>query len=91
MLNKVIFHQLFNYITPAGFGFNKNIAVLTGMHFKLAGRLARDKIIPRRTVKTLQFGNLSRNCNNFDTLAKFTAKNRKGVFCYTLTMGHKFY
>lgn len=91
--NSMIFnsYQLLNNLTPAGFGSNKNIAVLTGIHFKLAGRLARDKIIPRRTVKTLQFGNLSKNYTNFDTIAKFTAKNRKGVFCYTLTMGHKFY
>ena len=67
--------------------FNK----LTGINFRLAGRLTRQSIIPRFTVKTIQTGSLSRKSTNSVTSAKVIANNRKGTFCYTITFGHRFY
>ena len=64
---------------------------LTGINFRLAGRLTRQPIIPRFTVKTIQTGSLSRNATNSVTSAKVFANNRKGTFCYTITFGHRFY
>lgn len=69
----------------------KKIAGLTGINFKLAGRLTRQTIIPRITVKNYQVGSLARKNTHFLTTSKFVAKNRKGIFCYTLTIGHRFY
>ena len=68
-----------------------NIDALTGINFRLAGRLTRQTIIPKITVKTLQTGSLSRKNTNCVTSAKIIANNRKGTFCYTITFGHRFY
>ena len=70
---------------------NKAISNFTGMNIKLGGRLSRQATIPRKTVSIFQRGNLTRRHSNFLTVAKFTAKNRKGIFCYTITIGHKCY
>lgn len=70
---------------------NKSIAFLTGINIRLAGRLSRQSIIPRKTVKTLQKGSLARRHTDFLTKSRYTAKNRRGIFCYTITIGHKYY
>ena len=72
-------------------GGNKAIAFLTGINIKLAGRLTRQPMIPRKTVKTIQTGSLARRNTDFLTISKYTAKNRRGIFSYTITIGHKFY
>ena len=70
---------------------NKAIAFFTGINVRLAGRLSRQSIIPRKTVKTIQKGSLARRHTDFVTISKYTAKNRRGIFCYTITIGHKYY
>ena len=70
---------------------NKAIAFFTGINIRLAGRLSRQSIIPRKTVKTIQKGSLARRHTDFLTISKYTAKNRRGIFCYTITIGHKYY
>ena len=70
---------------------NKAIAFFTGINVRLAGRLSRQSIIPRKTVKTIQKGSLARRHTDFLTISKYTAKNRRGIFCYTITIGHKYY
>jgi hypothetical protein len=72
-------------------GGNKAIAFFTGINVRLAGRLSRQSIIPRKTVKTIQKGSLARRHTDFLTISKYTAKNRRGIFCYTITIGHKYY
>ena len=78
-------------ITNSNFSYFRNIDALTGINFRLAGRLTRQTIIPKITVKTLQTGSLSRKNTNCVTSAKIIANNRKGTFCYTITFGHRFY
>ena len=85
-------------INPDKINYNKNkingnndIAYYTGINIKLAGRLSRQSIIPRKTVKTIQTGSLARRNTDFLTISKYTAKNRRGIFSYTITIGHKFY
>lgn len=70
---------------------NKAIASYTGINIRLAGRLSRQSIIPRKTVKLIQRGSLARRYNDFLTVSNFTAKNRRGIFCYTITIGHRYY
>ena len=70
---------------------NKAIAFYTGINIRLAGRLSRQSIIPRKTVKIIQRGSLARRYSDFLTISKYTAKNRRGIFCYTITIGHKYY
>ena len=70
---------------------NKAIAFFTGINIRLAGRLSKQSIVPRKTVKTIQKGSLARRHTDFLTISKYTAKNRRGIFCYTITIGHKYY
>ena len=65
--------------------------LLTGINIKLGGRLMRGKIVPRRTVKNIQYGSLARSKSNYITTARLTQKNKRGSFSFTVSMGHKFF
>ena len=65
--------------------------ILTGVNIKLGGRLMRGKIVPRRTVKKIQYGSLARSKSNYVTTARLTQKNKKGSFSFTVSIGHKFF
>jgi hypothetical protein len=64
---------------------------LSGIKIRLAGRLLTQRVIPRLTVKTIQKGTLARGKSNFVNSARFTNKNRRGVYSITVTMGHVFF
>ena len=66
-------------------------AFLSGITIKIGGRLLTHRVVPRKTVKIIQKGSLARRYNDFLTVSNFTAKNRRGIFCYTITIGHKYY
>ena len=65
--------------------------ILTGVNIKLGGRLMRGKIVPRRTVKKIQYGSLARSKSNYVTTARLTQKNKRGSFSFTVSIGHKFF
>ena len=65
--------------------------ILTGVNIKLGGRLIRGKIVPRRTVKKIQYGSLARSKSNYVTSARLTQKNKRGSFSFTVSIGHKFF
>ena len=71
--------------------FSKFATILTGVNIKLAGRLMRGKIVPRRTVKKIQYGSLARSKSNYITEARCTQKNKRGSFSFTVSIGHKFF
>jgi len=62
---------------------------LTGITIKVAGRLMTQRVIPRRTVKIISSGALSRNKTMFTETARFTNKNKRGAFSLTVTLGHR--
>lgn len=65
--------------------FNKiNPIKLTGLKIKLAGRLATEKVIPRKTVKTVSQGTFVKNKVNFVNSGTFTSKNKNGAFTFTV-------
>nr|YP_010296722.1 ribosomal protein S3 [Polyozellus multiplex]UMI33315.1 ribosomal protein S3 [Polyozellus multiplex] len=64
---------------------------LSGIKIRLAGRLLTQRVIPRLTVKTIQRGTLARGKAHFVNSARFTNKNRRGVYSITVTMGHIFF
>uniref|UniRef100_UPI0030E0AB9E ribosomal protein S3 n=1 Tax=Daedaleopsis nitida TaxID=1140402 RepID=UPI0030E0AB9E len=70
---------------------SKFSTILTGVNIKLGGRLIRGKIVPRRTVKKIQYGSLARSKSNFVTTARLTQKNKRGSFSFTVSIGHKFF
>ena len=65
--------------------------ILTGVNINLGGRLMRGKIVPRRTVKKIQYGSLARSKSNYFTTARLTQKNKRGSFSFTVSIGHKFF
>ena len=75
--------------------FNKTnsnkLSFITGIRLKLGGRLITQKVIPRRSSKTIQKGNLNRCNTDIVTTSRFTAKSKRGAFSITVSMGHKFF
>ncbi len=70
---------------------SKFSTLLTGVNIKLGGRLMRGKIVPRRSVKKIQYGSLARSKSNYVTTARLTQKNKRGSFSFTVSIGHKFF
>jgi len=64
---------------------------LSGFKLKIAGRLLKQRVIPRLTVKTIQRGTLARGKAQFVNTARFTNKNKRGSFSITVTTGHIFF
>jgi len=64
---------------------------LSGFKIRVAGRLLTQRVIPRKTVKTIQRGTLARGKAQFVDSARFSNKNKRGSFSITVTMGHIFF
>lgn len=60
---------------------------LSGINLKFAGRLPTQRIIPRKTVKSVEIGSISRNKAILVETARFTNKNRRGSFSITISTG----
>ena len=88
--NNISFNQLYDQI--------KNIKILhtnplilgkvVGLKIRIAGRLQKEPIRPKQTVKTLTIGNLSKERANTTNISSFTSKNKKGTFKITVKMAH---
>jgi len=64
---------------------------LSGFKLRVAGRLLTQRVIPRKTVKTIQRGTLARGKAQFVDSARFSNKNKRGSFSITVTIGHIFF
>lgn len=71
--------------------YSKFATILTGVNIHLGGRLMKGKIVPRRTVKKIQYGSLARIKANYISTARLTQKNKRGSFSFTVSIGHKFF
>jgi hypothetical protein len=63
---------------------------LTGFNIKIGGRLRREPIIPKVTVKKFEKGFTAKGKINYTQMARFTHKNRKGAFSITIKSGQNF-
>nr|YP_011014458.1 ribosomal protein S3 [Pallidohirschioporus biformis]WQA11111.1 ribosomal protein S3 [Pallidohirschioporus biformis] len=63
---------------------------ISGLNIKLAGRTAKERVIPRLTVKRAQRGTLNRLNAKLIEKSMFTDKSRKGAFNFTVTLSHIF-
>lgn len=61
---------------------------VSGIKIRIAGRLMTQRIVPRKTVKTISKGNLSRNKTIYLEKCRFTNKNKRGAFNVTVIIGH---
>ena len=80
---------------PAALGKKTRISILpsflTGIKFRLGGRLLSQKVVPRFTVQTFQDGSLARTKANIVTSSRFTHKNKRGTFSITVSVGQGFF
>ena len=68
----------------------KNISYLSGMNIRLAGRLMTQSMRPRFTVQSIQEGSLARVKVHFIEKSRFTGKNKRGAFSFTVSISHVF-
>lgn len=61
---------------------------LSGMNIKLAGRLMTQSIRPRFTVQSKQEGSLARVKVHYTEKSRFTGKNKRGAFSFTVSISH---
>jgi hypothetical protein len=80
-IKNIVFDNKSNYLP----------AFLTGMTIKIAGRLMKYKVIPRKTVQKIQKGSSSFGKVNFTDSARYTSKNRRGAFSITVSSGQNFF
>nr|UEX92912.1 hypothetical protein [Marasmius tenuissimus] len=66
-------------------------AFLTGLTIKVAGRLMKYKVIPRKTVRIIRRGSSSIGKINYNNFAKYTNKNRRGAFTISIKSGQNFF
>ena len=66
-------------------------AFLSGMTIKVAGRLMKYRVIPRKTVKFIQRGSSSIGKINYSDVSRYTNKNKRGSFSITIKSGHNFF
>jgi hypothetical protein len=62
---------------------------ISGIKIKVAGRLLTQRVIPRKTIKIINKGALSRNKTMFVETARYTNKNKRGAYSITISIGHK--
>lgn len=61
---------------------------LSGMDLKFAGRLMTQRVVPRKTVKSLHKGTLARRKATLVENARFTNKNKRGSFSVSVSIGY---
>src|ERR1700724_3248108 len=64
---------------------------LSGINIKVAGRLLRQRVVPRKTIKKIIRGTSNRNKINFLDVARYSNKNRRGAFTITVKSGQNFF
>lgn len=64
------------------------VTKLTGFKIKISGRLARQRVVPKKTVKTTYKGAISPNKHNLVEEATFTGKNKKGAYSIRVWTSH---
>ena len=64
------------------------ITFLTGFKIKISGRLNRQRVVPKKTVKSTYKGAISANINNVVDQSTFTGKNKKGAYSIRVWLSH---
>ena len=60
----------------------------SGINMKLAGRLMTQRMRPRFTVQMKQNGSLARVKVDYVEKSRFTSKNKRGAFSFSVSIGH---
>jgi ribosomal VAR1-like protein len=82
-LQSKFINKISNQITK-----NRFASYLSGINIRLGGRLMTQGMRARYTVQTKQSGSLARAKVEFMERARFTGKNKRGSYSFTVTMSH---
>ena len=63
-------------------------SLITGIRIKISGRMTTQRVIPRYTIQTRQEGSLARVKVNYTDKSRFTGKNKRGAFSFTVRISH---
>src|SRR6266568_4271492 len=66
-------------------------AFLSGISIKVAGRLLNNRIVPRKTVKTIRRGAVAKGKINYLDVARYTNKNKRGAYSITVSSGQNYF
>jgi hypothetical protein len=66
-------------------------AFISGITIRVAGRLMKYRVVPRKTVKIFRRGSSSIGKINYSDISRFTNKNKRGAFTITVKSGHNFF
>jgi Mitochondrial ribosomal protein (VAR1) len=66
-------------------------AFLSGINIKVAGRLLNNRIVPRKTVKTIRRGAIAKGKINYLDVARYTNKNKRGAYSITVSTGQNYF
>jgi Mitochondrial ribosomal protein (VAR1) len=66
-------------------------AFLSGINIKVAGRLLNNRIVPRKTVKTIRRGAIAKGKINYLDVARYTNKNKRGAYSITVSSGQNYF
>jgi hypothetical protein len=61
---------------------------LSGLNIRLGGRLITQSIRPRFTIQNMQEGSLARVKVDFVDKSRFTGKNKRGAYSFTVSISH---
>ena len=61
---------------------------ISGINIRLGGRLMTQSIRPRFTTQNVQEGSLARVKVDFVNKSRFTGKNKRGVYSFTVAISH---
>jgi len=82
-LQSKFINKISNQITK-----NRFASYLSGINVRLGGRLMTQGMRARYTVQTKQSGSLARAKVEFVERSRFTGKNKRGAYSFTVTMSH---
>lgn len=66
------------------------VSRLTGIRFRIGGRLPRQRIVPKRTVKSAYKGGISKSVVNNVSTSSYTTRNRRGIVNIKVWLSHGF-
>ncbi|QCB16403.1 ribosomal protein S3 (mitochondrion) [Armillaria borealis] len=95
LFNNAIFKDVLNYEFKSKSNKSDDLRILptflAGIKLKVAGRLMKEKVIPRKTTKKFSKGSSSIGKINFTDTSRFTSKNRRGAFSITISSSQNFF
>jgi hypothetical protein len=93
IIRKLFANTVIKNLSNVNLNRNNNIipAFLSGINIKVAGRLLTQRVVPRKTVKTIVRGASARSKVNFRDIATLSNKNRRGAYSITVKSGQNFF